>query len=76
MDADPIKSSRLGDWSVADFGTGADAGRVLLNRGIGFLGGVVFSIETPNYPLMVPVLGEDAAEANSGTTDRWDLLYA
>lgn len=70
---DPGANAGLGDWSIASYGTGADAGRVTLRPGIAFLGGVVFSIEAG--PLQVPVVGESAAAANGSGSDRWDLLY-
>jgi hypothetical protein len=70
----PLTSSDSGDWGVLTSGTGVTPGRVLLKRGIGFLGGVVFSIEAAD--LVVPVPGEEAGVANPGITDRWDLLVA
>lgn len=72
--ADPLVSSGQGDWSIASLGSGVNAGRVTLRRGIGFLGGVVFSVESGD--LLVPVAGDDPASPNVATSDRWDLLVA
>ena len=61
-----------GNWSIAGFGSGADAMKVILRRGIGFLGGVPFTVEGAD--LTVPVAGEAPLPVNVSGQDRWDLL--
>lgn len=69
---DPGISASFGNWSCGGVGTGADAGRVVVRKGIAMLGGVVFSIEMGD--LMVPVTGEPAMSPNGTSQDRWDLV--
>jgi hypothetical protein len=71
---DPVSSSAYGqgNFSIAGFGSGGDAMKVTLRRGIGFVGGTVFSVESGN--LVVPVAGETPLATNPSGSQRWDLL--
>lgn len=66
---DPLLSSLQGNWSIASFG--ADMS-FTLRRGIGFVGGTVFSIEMAD--LGFPYVGVSAAAPNATAQDRWDLV--
>jgi hypothetical protein len=62
-----------GNWSIASFGSGPDAMRITLRRGIAFIGGTVFSVEGSD--ILLPVDGEDVPSTNAAAQDRWDVLY-
>lgn len=70
----PTATWGQGNWSIAAFGSGADAMKVVLRKGISFLGGVPFTVEAAD--ITVPVAGESALPANASGQDRWDLLSA
>ena len=71
-DWDPHKTGVYGNWSVASYGSGADAGRVTIRKGIAFLGGVLFSVEMDDLKLPLP--NDAVLPSNSGSQPRWDLL--
>lgn len=66
---DPLLSSLQGNWSIASFDANMSFS---LRRGIGFVGGTVFSIEMGD--LSYPYPGVDAAAVNATAQDRWDLV--
>jgi len=68
---DPGTTWNVGNGSIANFGSGANAGTVTLRRFIGFVGGALFSMESGD--LQVPI-GGPPASANATALPRWDLL--
>lgn len=58
-----------GNWGIHEFLPNM---KLTLHRGIGFVGGALFSIEDSD--LTIPVDGATAPPANAAGSDRWDLL--
>ena len=71
---DPTLTWNLGNGSIAQFGTGADAGTVVLRPFIGFVGGVLFSVEGGDLRVPSDATGGVAGGPNPSGDDRWDLL--
>ena len=67
---DPLLSSLQGNFSIASFGANMS---FVLRRGIGFVGGTVFSVEMAD--LGFPYAGVSAAAANATAQDRWDVVF-
>lgn len=71
---DPTQTWNLGNGSIESFGTGADAGTVVLRPFIGFVAGVLFSIEGGSMRVPSVSTGDVPGAANVSGSDRWDLL--
>jgi hypothetical protein len=71
---DPTLTWNLGNGSIESFGTGGDAGTVVIRPFISFLGGVLFSVESGSLRVPSDATGGAAGPANPSGSDRWDLL--
>lgn len=71
---DPTQTWNLGNGSIESFGTGGDAGTVVLRPFISFVAGVLFSIEGGSIRVPSDATGGEAGVANPSGSDRWDLL--
>ena len=70
---DPATTWNVGNGSIVSFGSGGNAGTLVIRPFIAFLGGILFSVEAGD--LRVPVGGLPGSP-NLTAQERWDILYA